>query len=153
MTEEFAGRGRNSADRAAMIVGAYVSNNHVAISDLPALIALVSAALDSLVAAQSEVASQPALTPAQVRNSITPDALISFIDGKPYKSLTRHLGAHGLDPHTYRKRFGLPIDYPMVSPSYSKLRSAISKTLSATKGVRGRVARSAHASSTEVTRH
>jgi predicted transcriptional regulator len=68
-------------------------------------------------------------TPAQVRKSITPDAIISFIDGKAYKTMKRHLGTHGLDPHSYRQRYGLPSDYPMVAPNYAAQRSALAKSI------------------------
>lgn len=68
-------------------------------------------------------------TPAQIRKSITPDALTSFIDGKPYKTLKRHLTKHGLTIETYRERYGLPQDYPSTAASYSAQRSALAKQL------------------------
>jgi predicted transcriptional regulator len=133
MTEEFAGRDRNLTDYTAELVAAYVSNNHVALGDLPALIAIVQDALSALSAAtmpgSTQARSEP-LTDAQIRKSITPDALISFIDGKPYKSLKRHLTKHGLDPQSYRRQYGLPVDYPMVAASYSERRSEISRFIS-----------------------
>lgn len=119
------------------IVAAYVSNNHVAAGDLPNLIATVHAAIGNLTnggtPAEPE-AEKP--TPAQIRKSITHDALISFIDGKKYKTIKRHLANHGLTPETYRAQFGLPADYPMVSPSYSQKRSALALSLGL--GQRGR---------------
>ncbi|GJD70059.1 MucR family transcriptional regulator [Methylobacterium gnaphalii] len=66
---------------------------------------------------------------AQVCKSITPDAIISFIDGKAYKTMKRHLGTHGLDPHSYRQCYGLPSDYPMVAPNYAAQRSALAKSI------------------------
>jgi len=60
---------------------------------------------------------------------VTRDAVISFIDGKGYKTLKRHLTVHGLTPDTYRARFGLPSDYPMVAAAYSEVRSGLAKTL------------------------
>ena len=53
------------------------------------------------------------------------DVIISLIDGKPYKTLRRHLAAKGLTPAEYRKRYGLKADYPMVAPDYSESRRAI----------------------------
>ncbi len=64
---------------------------------------------------------------AAVRKSITHDHLISFIDGKPYKSLKRHLNTKGFTPASYRERFGLKPDYPMTAPSYSAQRSELAK--------------------------
>lgn len=112
---------------AVQIAAAYVSNNHVASADLPALIASVHATLNDAVggahAAPAEQIEKP--TPAQIRKSITPDALISFIDGKSYKTLRRHLSVHGFTPDAYRQRYGLPADYLLVAQSYSERRSQL----------------------------
>ena len=66
---------------------------------------------------------------ATIRRSITPDALISFIDGQPYRMLKRHLTTHGLTPQRYRQRYSLPADYPMTAPNYSAARSELAKAL------------------------
>jgi len=67
--------------------------------------------------------------PSQVRQSIQRDGLISFIDGRSYKTLKRHLTAHGLTPERYRAQYGLPADYPMVAPGYAEQRSQIAKAI------------------------
>ncbi|GJD89831.1 MULTISPECIES: MucR family transcriptional regulator [Methylobacterium] len=112
------------------IVSAYVSNNHIQAVDLPALIGTVHAALSDL-SKPAEAVEAPVekLTPAQIRKSITPDALVSFIDGKPYKTLKRHLTKHGMDFQAYRQRFGLPADYPATAASYSAKRSELARSL------------------------
>lgn len=116
------------------IVAAYVSNNSVPVSELPNLIQSVHSTISGLAsgnvfgkAASTAEAERP--TAALIRKSVTHDALISFIDGKPYKTLKRHLTGHGLTPHTYRERYGLPSDYPMVCPAYSEKRSSLAKSL------------------------
>ncbi|MGT2479584.1 MucR family transcriptional regulator [Methylobacterium oryzae CBMB20] len=112
------------------LVSAFVSNNPVPVSDLPALIASTHAALTGL--GQGAATKAPAtqkLTPAQIRKSITPGALISFIDGKPYKTLKRHLSTHGMTIEEYRQRYGPPRDYPSTAASYSAQRSALAKSL------------------------
>ncbi|MGH1592222.1 MucR family transcriptional regulator [Methylobacterium phyllosphaerae] len=112
------------------LVAAFVSNNHVQPSEIGTLIASTHAALMGL--GQGSPASAPPtekLTPAQIRKSITPDALISFIDGKPYKTLKRHLNKHSVTIEQYRERFGLPRDYPSTAASYSAQRSALAKSL------------------------
>ncbi|GJE43289.1 MucR family transcriptional regulator [Methylobacterium soli] len=115
------------------IVCSYVANNPVPAGELPKLIQGVYGAFVGLTQPQapagaSEAAVEPA-TASQIRKSITPDALISFLDGKPYKTLKRHLTKHGLTPEGYRARFGLPADYPMTCPNYSAQRSALAKSL------------------------
>jgi predicted transcriptional regulator len=118
------------------IVAAYVSNNPVPLAELPNLIRSVHGAIAGLVtgtlsaesgpAAQSEVEKPSA---AQIRKSVRDDGIVSFIDGKPYKTLKRHLSSHGLDPRSYRDRYDLPSDYPMVAPSYAAQRSALAKAI------------------------
>ncbi len=114
----------------AEIVAAYVSKNPIRATDLPGLITQVHGALAGL----SSRAPQPVETavtkptPGQIRKSITPDAITSFIDGKPYLTLKRHLGTHGLSFAEYRERYGLPADYPTVAPSYSARRSELAKS-------------------------
>lgn len=127
---------------AAEIVAAYVGNNSVTISELPSLIRTVHAALSGVgapVAAPVEDSAKP--TPAQIRKSITPDALISFVDGRAYKTLKRHLNTHGMTIADYKARFGLPMDYPSTAPSYSESRSAMAKALGLGQG--GRKSKSA----------
>ena len=112
------------------IVSAYVSNNSVRPGDLPELIASVHAALTALgkpAEPSEEQVEKP--TPAQIRKSITPDWLISFIDGKSYKTLKRHLTTHGMDIQGYRARYGLPSDYPSTAANYSAQRSELAKSL------------------------
>ena len=114
----------------AEIVSAYVSKNAVRPADMAELISSTHAALAGL--GQNSATEAPAtqkLTATQIRKSITPDALISFIDGKPYKTLKRHLGINGMTVDEYRERFGLPRDYPSTAASYSAQRSALAKSL------------------------
>src|SRR4051812_49942083 len=113
----------------ADIVSAYVASNSVRADDLPELIASVHAALTGLDKTAEPAAGIEKPTPAQVRKSITPDALISFVDGKPYKTLKRHLASHGLNPYSYRARYGLPADYPMVAVNYAAQRSELAKSI------------------------
>lgn len=122
----------------AGIVAAYVSANDVAVEELPGLIASVHGALSGAsTPAESDAARAVDLpTAAQIRKSITFEALISFIDGRPYRTLKRHVGKHGLSVEEYRTRYGLPADYPMSAPSYSAARSAMAKASGLGKGGR-----------------
>jgi predicted transcriptional regulator len=112
----------------AYIVASYVDTNTLAADQVPDLIGAVYQALGALgeEPAKVELAAER-LSPARIRKSITAEALISFQDGKPYKQLKRHLSALGMTPDQYRTKWGLPKDYPMVSPAYSALRSALAK--------------------------
>lgn len=114
----------------ADIVSSFVGSNTVPAEALPDLIRSVYGSLvlirEGKGSGEAETAT-PKVSPAQIRKSITPDALISFIDGKNYRSLRRHLTARGYTPDSYREEFGLPKDYPFVSPNYSKARSEMAK--------------------------
>jgi predicted transcriptional regulator len=110
------------------IVSAYVTRNAISADELPDLIASVFTALEGC--------SRPTVTtfaagptPAvSIRRSLTPDYLICLDDGRRFKSLRRHLADLGMTPEQYRKKWGLPPDYPMVAPNYSAKRSALAKT-------------------------
>ena len=119
---------RVPADAVALscrIVSAYVSRNALPPDRLPVLIADVHAAL----AGQRQTASEPAAprSPAQIEASLGPGGILSFETGKRYTSLRRHLGNLGLSPAAYRRKWGLPSDYPMVCPVYSAKRADIAR--------------------------
>lgn len=115
----------------ADIISAYVSSNHLQSAELPKLISDVYGALNEM-ARGSKTPPEPAhpkATPSEIRRSITHDFLISFEDGKSYKTLRRHLTLRGLTPEAYRQKWGLPHDYPMTSASYSEQRSELARSL------------------------
>lgn len=119
----------------AAIVAAYVGRNAVPTADLPRLIADTHKAVVGLGADPEPSVEQ--LAPAvPVRKSIHPDYIVCLDDGLKFKSLKRHLAALGMTPESYRERWGLPIDYPMVAPNYSAIRSRLAKNTGlGTKGV------------------
>ncbi|KQO89407.1 MucR family transcriptional regulator [Methylobacterium sp. Leaf90] len=130
-TDDAGATGSDIIDLAAGIVVAYVTRNILPARNLPSLLTSVHAALAGLgsaaaTPAESKIEIEKPST-AQIRKSITPDALISFIDGKPYKMLKRHLTTHGLDPQGYRQRYGLPADYPMTAAGYSARRAEVAR--------------------------
>lgn len=122
----------------AGLVAAYVGNNRVAIADLPGLIQSVHGALSGVSELDAAPAAEPIVkrTAVQIRKSITQDALISFIDGKPYKTLKRHLSTQGMTVEAYKAQYGLPADYPMTAPSYSEARSVMAKAIGLGQGGR-----------------
>ncbi len=113
----------------ADIVAAHVSNNSVAVSDLPTLIANVHGALTALGGAP--VVEAAPLEPAvPIRNSVKRDYIVCLDDGKKLKMLRRHLMTHyGMTPDDYRAKWGLPADYPMVAPAYAEQRRELAKSI------------------------
>ncbi|GJE02496.1 MucR family transcriptional regulator [Methylobacterium isbiliense] len=113
----------------AEVVSAYVRGNAIRAADVLDLIRLVEGALRAIVAGPA--ANQPAASataptpPVAIKKTVTPEYIVSLEDGRPYRSLRRHLGTRGLTPEQYRQKWGLPPDYPMVAPSYSARRSEI----------------------------
>ena len=111
------------------IVAAHVSNNTVAVTDLPDLIEQVYKTLANVGSEQEPRADRP-VPAVSVKQSVTPDHIICLEDGKKLKMLKRHLKtAYKLTPEEYRERWGLPPDYPMVSPNYAKQRSKLAKEI------------------------
>ena len=104
------------------IVAAHVSNNSVAVADLPSLIASIYETLSGLGGAEQVLEARP--DPAvSIRASVKPDHVVCLEDGKKMKMLKRHLMTdHGLTPDEYRARWGLASDYPMVAPDYADKR-------------------------------
>ena len=113
----------------ADIVSAHVSNNSVAVSDLPLLIQNVHNALTGLGgrAAEPEVKQEPAVS---IRASIKPDYIVCLEDGKKLKMLKRHLMTHyQMTPDEYRQKWNLNADYPMVAPNYAEQRRTLAKKI------------------------
>ena len=113
----------------ADIVSAHVSNNSVAVSDLPLLISNVHNALAALGERKEEPAPRP--EPAvSIRSSIKPDYVVCLEDGKKLKMLKRHLMTHyNMTPDQYRQKWGLNADYPMVAPNYAEQRRNLAKSI------------------------
>ncbi len=122
----------------ADIVAAHVSNNSVAVNDLPTLISNVHTALAALGTPIVAVVEkqEPAVS---IRSSIKPDYVVCLEDGKKLKMLKRHLMTHyGMTPDQYRAKWGLPNDYPMVAPNYAEQRRTLAKAIGlGTKRKRG----------------
>jgi predicted transcriptional regulator len=123
-----------SVELAAKILSAYVTRNNVPAGALPDLLSEVHRSIAALDSGRASQISRP--TDAQIRASIRPDALISFEDGKPYKALRRHLTIRGLTPEAYKAKWGLPVDYPLVSATYSAQRSSISRQIGQSQRLR-----------------
>jgi predicted transcriptional regulator len=120
----------NYVDLTAGIVSAYVTKNAVRAVELPALIATVHEALSKAANGKAEQPQEELRPAVPIKKSITPDYLICLEDGKRFKSLKRHLRtAYNMTPDQYRAKWGLPSDYSMVAPNYSKARSQLATTM------------------------
>ncbi|KAB0566160.1 MucR family transcriptional regulator [Brucella pituitosa] len=109
------------------LVSAYASNNKIESQELVNLCNRLFVELLTLSGSDTQPEAPMPQEPAVlVENSITPDYLYCLEDGKPFKSLKRHLSAHyGMTPEQYREKWDLAPDYPMVAPNYSKKRSLL----------------------------
>ena len=113
----------------ADIVAAHVSNNSVAVNDLPNLIQNVHGALSGISGAPGAPETKPE-PKVPIRSSIKPDYIVCLEDGKKLKMLKRHLMTHyQMTPDQYRQRWGLGADYPMVAPNYAEQRRALAKSI------------------------
>ena len=113
----------------ADIVAAHVSNNSVAVNDLPNLIQNVHSALTGISRSSSAPEAKPE-PKVSIRSSIKPDYIVCLEDGKKLKMLKRHLMTHyNLTPDQYRQKWGLSADYPMVAPNYAEQRRNLAKSI------------------------
>ncbi|MDP3747857.1 MAG: MucR family transcriptional regulator [Phenylobacterium sp.] len=121
----------------ADIVSAYVSRNAVSVDAVPDIIRSVHGALESLgraAVAQPEERAKPAVP---INRSIQSDFIVCLEDGKKLKMLKRYLRSrYDMSPDDYRRRWGLPPDYPMVAPAYAARRSDFAKKIGLGRGVR-----------------
>jgi predicted transcriptional regulator len=115
----------------AQIVSAYVSNNTVSSSDIPALISQVYSTLMRVSnGGQVATSAEPAKPAVPVKRSITAEYIVCLEDGKKFKSLKRHLRTqYDMTPDQYRAKWSLPPDYPMVAPNYAAARSQLAKQM------------------------
>jgi predicted transcriptional regulator len=112
------------------LLSAYVTNNNVESGALADLIASTHSALVKTgEEPQAPTEQKPEVTPAvSVRKSLSSkEHILSLIDGRPYKTLKRHLASHGMTPADYRSRYSLPASYPMVAPAYSEHRRSVAE--------------------------
>ena len=113
----------------ADIVAAHVSNNSVAVNDLPSLIQNVHAALTGIYGTSSAPEAKPE-PKVSIRSSVKPDYIVCLEDGKRLKMLKRHLMTHySMTPDQYRQKWGLSSDYPMVAPNYAEQRRTLAKSI------------------------
>jgi predicted transcriptional regulator len=114
----------------AEIVAAYVSNHELGREELPDFIQLVHRSLCNISSGQSFKLSSPSAPAVPIEESIKPDYIICLEDGIKLKMLKRHLKtSYNMTPDQYRERWGLPNNYPMVAPNYTKQRQNIAKSI------------------------
>ncbi len=138
----------NAVELATEITIAWLGNqnNQVTADEVPAFLRSIHRTVNELASGMEtsgdEQEAEAFTRAVSVRKSLaSKDHIISMIDGKPYKTLRRHLSTHGLTPDEYRQRYNLKPDYPMVSESYSATRREMAKKIGL--GQKGRAARSA----------
>ena len=108
------------------VVVAKLSTSKTPLTDVASLIQSVHQVLDEL-----RINGTPAELPepaVPIKRSVTPDYIVSLEDGRKLRTLKRYLRtSFDMTPDQYRRRWGLPVDYPMVAPNYAKKRSKIAK--------------------------
>ncbi len=119
------------------IVASFVANNPVASESLPDVIRSVYRTVSTL-SGQSEAVADTRLKPAvPISKSVASDYIVCLEDGRKLKMLKRYLRSrYDMSPDDYRRRWGLPPDYPMVAPAYTERRSEFAKKIGLGKGVR-----------------
>ncbi len=121
----------------ADIVASFVTNNKVTPEQLTDLIRCVHRTMDALTQGQDEKPLEKAKPAVPISKSINDDYIVCLEDGKKLKMLKRYLrSTYSMSPDDYRRKWGLPADYPMVAPNYAARRSEFAKRIGLGRGVR-----------------
>lgn len=108
------------------VVVAYLRGHTLTPKEIPELITSVLQAFQNLDSQKSEPVHPIPAVP--IKKSVFSDYIICLEDGKKLKMLKRHLQAvYGMTPEQYRRKWGLPANYPMVAPSYTAQRSMLAR--------------------------
>ena len=136
--DDVAANGRGDAMRMTTdIVASFVSNNKVASDEIGDLIRTVHKTLVSLSGDQALAPAERPKPAVPINKSVQHDHIVCLEDGKKLKMLKRYLrSTYNMSPDDYRRRWGLPADYPMVAPAYAARRSEFAKSIGLGKGVR-----------------
>lgn len=118
---------------AAGIVATYVANNKIPDGELPALILATYrclAQIERKVSAPVTVSLMQLEPAVSIAESVTDDYIICLEDGKRFKALKRHIAnSHSMTPEGYRSKWSLPSDYPMVAPTFARVRADLAKQI------------------------
>ena len=120
----------DAAELVTRIAVAWLDNpsHSIAAEEVPALLRRIQRGLAAIGAAEKP--AEDYIPAVSVQDSLaSKDHIVSMIDGKPYRGLTKHLAAHGLTPDQYRARYRLHPSYPMVAPTYSARRQELAKEM------------------------
>ncbi|MBI1360521.1 MAG: transcriptional regulator [Alphaproteobacteria bacterium] len=121
----------------SQIVASFVSNNPVTTDGLPDVILAVYRTMSGLAGAADIKAEEKPKPAVPVSKSVSTDYIVCLEDGRKLKMLKRYLRSrYDMSPDEYRRRWGLPLDYPMVAPSYTERRSEFAKKIGLGRGVR-----------------
>jgi predicted transcriptional regulator len=136
--EELAVTGKGDAMRmTADIVASFVANNKLSVEEVTDLIRSVHRTLTGLADPANDRPQERPKPAAPINKSVQHDYIVCLEDGKKLKMLKRYLrSTYNMSPDDYRKRWGLPPDYPMVAPAYAARRSEFAKKIGLGKGVR-----------------
>lgn len=130
LNDEYTGSGDNLIALTADIVAAYVAHNTMVAENVPAFVASVHEALLKAQSGAKEPVQEELKPAVPIKKSVTPDYIICLDDGLRFKSIKRHVKAkYGLSMDEYRKKWGLPSDYPAVAPNYAAQRSELAKSM------------------------
>jgi predicted transcriptional regulator len=123
----------------ADIVAAYVGQNTVPADQLPDLIRTVHRTLAGLGQGEAPRPTEKQKPAVPISRSVQHDYIVCLEDGAKLKMLKRYLRSrYDMSPEEYRRKWGLPPDYPMVAPAYAARRSDFAKQIGLGKGVRRR---------------
>ena len=119
----------NLLEHVSRIASAYITSHQTPLEDISTVITRVFQALATIERNPQGLTARAHKEPAgPINESVNDDYIVCLEDGKKLHMLKRHLGSmYGMTLDQYKARWNLPHDYPTVSPSYARRRSAIAQ--------------------------
>lgn len=119
------------------IVASFLTHNSIPAENVPEMIKSIYATMRSLSGKEEEKVETKQKPAVPVSKSVQDDYIVCLEDGKKLKMLKRYLRSqYDMSPEDYRRKWGLPADYPMVAPAYSRRRSQFAKDIGLGRGGR-----------------
>jgi predicted transcriptional regulator len=114
----------------ADLVHAMIRQRSLSADNLSDFLHVIHGTLLSLSLTERMPEETPPTEPVDWRTSITRQNITCLECGQPFRQLgTTHLQRHGLDPRSYRTRYGIPRDVPLSARELTQKRRQIMKEL------------------------
>ncbi len=112
---------------AAVLTAAHIQSHDMKSDEISLFIGDLTTSIEGIIRRESPSADSPAV---EIEESVCDEYIVCLEDGRKLKLLKRYLMTHfGMTPEQYREKWGLPLDYPMTAPNYSRERGRMARRI------------------------